>query len=107
MAGKYVMVIVAMLLAMGSLPVVSLLTVGLCAGALLYALLNGQRPKWLPLGFLLLLALLVLAYLLTAPGTARRISEGGHQSLVERPILSLALFAFNMYRDYLAKWFFR
>ncbi len=105
MAGKYIMVIVAMLLAMGSLPVVSLLTVGLCAGALLYALLNGQRQKRLALGFLLLLALLVLAYLLTAPGTARRISEGGHQSLVERPILSLALFAFNMYRDYLAKWF--
>lgn len=105
MAGKYAMVIVAMLLAMGSLPVVSLLTVGLCAGALLYALLNGQRQKWPALGFLLLLALLVLAYLLTAPGTARRISEGGHQGLVERPVLSLALFAFNMYRDYLARWF--
>ncbi|MCS7019951.1 MAG: hypothetical protein RMJ87_12765 [Cytophagales bacterium] len=102
---SYGVVGIAMLMAMGVQPVVSVLTVGLCIGVWLYALLRSYRKeKRLFLGLLVLMALLALAYLLTAPSTARRLSEGGVSNLAQLRLLSSAIFAFNMYRDYLAKW---
>lgn len=102
--GLYAIVVVAMLLALGSLPVVSLLTLGLCAGGLLYALLNGYKSKYMPLAFVVLLAVAVLWLMLTAAGSLRRMAESGYQGWADRPILAPMIFALNMYRDYLAKW---
>lgn len=103
--GMYAAMAILMLLTIGFSGVVSLLTVGLCAGAWVYVVLNGPKQKQLPLAFLLLGALLLLVYLLGAPGSLRRIAESGSPSWTERPIIAPAIFAFNMYRDYLAKWF--
>ncbi|WP_448520485.1 hypothetical protein [Rhodoflexus sp.] len=101
---QFGLLFLAMVAALGTHPVVSLLIVGLCVGALCYAGWQGQRQLYLPLGLLLVVAVVLLGLILAAPGSLRRISESGHQGWLDRPVLSPLYFAFNMYRDYVAKW---